>query len=182
MDLYEAAALKSQKLNLSTLMTKPEFKQQYLAPIRRLDEHDQCTLLQEVIGHRCSLAELKVKAGEMKQMNALRMAFVRLTNTETWEDAQSTYPLFVTDSQLEKFKKVDMNKAIPQAFTDFCTRAKLSATQAEAPSGSLVRVGTSVGYVLSAKMTELSGRAIKEVYPEFWGAHLSLVSFDKVHL
>ena len=41
MDLFENAKLKGQKLNLATLTTKPEFKQQYLAPIRSLDEADQ---------------------------------------------------------------------------------------------------------------------------------------------
>ena len=41
MDLFENAKLKGQKLNLSTLTTKPEFKQQYLAPIRCMEEADQ---------------------------------------------------------------------------------------------------------------------------------------------
>ena len=41
MDLFENAKLKGQKLNLATLTTKPEFKQQYLAPIRSMDEADQ---------------------------------------------------------------------------------------------------------------------------------------------
>lgn len=169
--------MKGQRLNLSTLFTKPEFKQQYLAPIRRLDEHDQCSLLEEVIDGGCSLADLKIKAGEIKQLNALRVAFLRLTNTETWEEAQANYPLFATDTQL---LKVDLSKTIPQSLTDFCTRAKLSEVQSEAPSGSVVKLGTSIGYVLSANLTELSGHTIKAVYPEFHGAHLSIVSLDKV--
>lgn len=48
MDVFEHAKLKGQKLNLSTLLTKPEFKQQYFAPIRRLDESEQCYLLTKV--------------------------------------------------------------------------------------------------------------------------------------
>lgn len=48
MDLFEHAKLKGQKLNLSTLLTKPEFKQQYFAPIRRLGEEEQCYLLTKV--------------------------------------------------------------------------------------------------------------------------------------
>ena len=87
MDLFENAKLKSQKLNLTTFLMKPEFKQQYLAAIRRLDEHDQCTVLQKVIDGSCSLAEMKTEAGEMKQINALQAAFLRLTNTETWQEA-----------------------------------------------------------------------------------------------
>ena len=180
MDLFENAKLKGQKLNLSTLLTKPEFKQQYLAPIRRLNEHDQCTLLQEVINGGCSLADLKMKAGEIKQMNALQAAFLRLTNTETWEEAQEKYPLFASDAQLRKFLKVDLNKSVPQSFIDFCTRAKLSEAQSETPSGPVVKLGTSVGYVLSAKITELSGQTVKAIYPEFRGANLSIVTFDTV--
>ena len=38
MDLFEHVKLKGQKLNLSTLLTKPDFKQQYFAPIRHVDE------------------------------------------------------------------------------------------------------------------------------------------------
>lgn len=40
MDLFENVKLKGQKLNLSTLSTKSEFKQQYLAPIRCIEEAD----------------------------------------------------------------------------------------------------------------------------------------------
>ena len=58
-DLYEQAKLKGQKLNLASLLAKPEFKQQHLAPIRALDEDEQCKLLQRVIDRELSLAELK---------------------------------------------------------------------------------------------------------------------------
>ena len=40
MDLFEEAKLKGQKLNLSSLLSKPQFKQQYLAPLRRLEESE----------------------------------------------------------------------------------------------------------------------------------------------
>ena len=66
MDQFEYAKLKGQKLNLSTLLTKPEFKQQYLAPIRRLEEADQCQLLRKVVDGTCSLADLKAQAVEIK--------------------------------------------------------------------------------------------------------------------
>ena len=39
-----------------------------------------------------------------------------------------------------------------------------------------MKLGPSIGYVLNAKITELSGRMIKAVYPEFRGAHLSIAS------
>ena len=101
MDLFEQAKLKGQRLNLSTLLTKPEFKQQYFAPIRRLEESEQCCLLTkvgiyplsippiqwflciQVINGECSLADLKVEAADLKQMRALKTAFLHLTNTDT---------------------------------------------------------------------------------------------------
>ena len=58
MDLFENAKLKGQKLNLATLTTKPEFKQQYLVPIRSLDEADQVTLLTKVQEGSLSLIKI----------------------------------------------------------------------------------------------------------------------------
>ena len=49
MDLFENVKLKGQKLNMSSLLTKPEFKQQCLATIWGLKEDDQVTLLRKVV-------------------------------------------------------------------------------------------------------------------------------------
>ena len=46
MDLFEKAKLKDQKLRSSMATTKPDFKQQYLTPIRSLESNDQCFLLE----------------------------------------------------------------------------------------------------------------------------------------
>ena len=64
MNMFGNVKLKSQKLNLTTLMSNPEFKQQYLPPIRSLDD-DQCTLPTQVIKGECSLSELTVQAAEL---------------------------------------------------------------------------------------------------------------------
>ena len=126
MNLFEQAKSKGQKLNLATLTTKPEFKQQHLAPLRRLDEVDQCMLLKKVIDKDCSLNELKVEAMNIKQMAALKTTFLRLTNTATWEEAEKIYPEIACDSQIKKFLRFDLSKSIPQLFIDFCNRAKAS--------------------------------------------------------
>ena len=113
MNRFETSKLKGQKLNLSTLLSKPEFKQQYLTPIRSLDEEDHCTLLTKVIENECSLAELKVASAQQKQLRALRTAFIRLTNCEPWEAAKELYPQFATDEQLHKYIHVDLKKTVP---------------------------------------------------------------------
>ena len=60
MDLFEQAMLKGQKLNMASLLSKPEFKQQYLAPIRRLEESEQCLLLSKVYPYMCEKCECQV--------------------------------------------------------------------------------------------------------------------------
>ena len=125
-DLYEQAKLKGQKLNLANLLAKPEFKQQHLAPIRALDADEQCKLLQRVIGRELSLAELKSESSKIKQLQSLRIAFVRLTNAKSWEDAKTSFPMYATDEQLLKFIHLDMKKCIPKSLSDFCLRVKNS--------------------------------------------------------
>ena len=180
MNLFEKAKLKGQKLNLSTLLTKPEFKQQYLAPIRRLQPPDQTSLLQKVISGECSLSELKEAATEIKQMSALRAAFVRLVNVESWEEAQEKFPLFATTEELRKFRKIDLNKCVPQSFADFCTRAKLSTGQSQDGNGLQIKLGNVEGYILKGKITELSGQQIKSVFSSFRGANLTIASLPEV--
>lgn len=182
MDLFENVKLKGQKLNLSSLLTKPEFKQQYLAPIRRLEEDDQVSLLRKVVSGEWSLQELKMGAAEMKQMIAVKTAFLRLTNTRTWEEAEERYPTFASENQLHNFVRLDLSKAIPQSFADFCTRAKLSEGQSDSavPESVFVQHGSFVAHIVVSKMTELSGQRIKGAYPNFRGANLTLTSFKEV--
>ena len=68
-------------------------------------------------------------ATEVKQMIAVKTAFLPLTNTKTWEEAEEKYPTFSCESQLHNFIRPDLSKSIPWCFTNFCTRAKLSEGQ-----------------------------------------------------
>lgn len=112
---------------------------------------------------------------------ALRAAFARLTNTETWDEAQEKYPMYATEVQLQKFLKVDLNKSVPQTFIDFCTQATLSGVQSsDVSTGSAVHFETYLGHVIHSKVTELNGQAIRKEYTDFKGAKLSITQFDKV--
>lgn len=64
-DMFENAKLKGQK-NLSSLLTKLEFKQQCLAPLRHLEEMDLVSLLRKVVSGRSSLADLKLKLTQLR--------------------------------------------------------------------------------------------------------------------
>ena len=93
MDLFGNYKLKDQKMqNGLKTTTKPEIKQQYLAPIRRLDVNDQ---LMRSKNKKISLSEmkkesdlLKKESDLLKKLDVLRKAFVKLTHSKDWKDAQ----------------------------------------------------------------------------------------------
>lgn len=186
MDLFEQAKLKGQKLKLSTLLTKPEFKQQYLAPIRSLEEEEQCQLLQKLINREISLQQLKGEADRVKQVRALHTAFLRLTNTETWEEAKQQFPHFATDEQMNKFMLCDLKKAVPKTFMDFCQRAKDSVAEEIATESDLYPFSVSIGAVtvtvVSSKLTEITGQKIRRSTRIFQGANLTIASVLQVSI
>ena len=114
-------------------------------------------------------------------MAALKTAFLRLTNTETWEEAEEKYPVIACESQLKKFLKFDLSKSLPQPFIDFCTRAKLSEESSVAENSYVVKYSESVAYIVDSRVNEVSGQGIKSVYKDFNGAHLTITLFNKVH-
>jgi len=65
MDHFEQVDLCGQTRNFSNLICKPEFRQNYLTPIRTLAIEDQCFLLQKVINHAILLAKMKNEAAEI---------------------------------------------------------------------------------------------------------------------
>lgn len=114
-------------------------------------------------------------------MRALKTAFLRLTNTETWEEAMEEYPSFATEEHLRKFIRIDLHKSIPQPFADFCTRAKLSENEISTMSNNLLfKFKGSTACIVDAKTTELSGQTIMKNLSSFNGAQIVLTSFDEV--
>ena len=82
MDLFESAKLKGHQINLSNLLARVEFKQQFLAPIRRLEECDQSSLLRKVISKEFLLAVMKTAAVELKQLATIKWPFYNLRTRE----------------------------------------------------------------------------------------------------
>lgn len=109
MDLFEKAKLKDQNLKSTTANTKPEFKQQYLTPIRCLDSTDQCSLLERCINGQLSLKEMKNEAETLKKLHLLKKTFVKLTNTRNWEDATCQFPQCACESHIKRFIALDMS-------------------------------------------------------------------------
>lgn len=68
-------------------------------------------------------SDLHSHANELKQQKALKSLFVRMTNSDTWEEAAVKYPNHATQEQLQRFIGIDIKKTTPKSFSDFCQRA-----------------------------------------------------------
>ena len=135
-----------------------------------------------------SLTELTKEAIALKQLATLKRNFVKLTNVTEWNDAVSQFPLFACESELKKFVALDFTKGTPQAFVDFCKRAKASKDMVNSNSGdcsvdqTFVQHGLVVGYAIKEKPSELSGSVISIIYPGFEGADLIVLSIKLVSI
>lgn len=183
MDLFEKAKLKDQKLRSTMATAKPDFKQQYLAPIRCLKSEDQCFLLERCKNGHLSLKDIKIEADALKKMYALKKGFVKLTNSKDWEDSISRYPRFACESQLKKFIGLDISKSFPQPFLDFCKWAKSSEdamSSNEKDIGCMVKLGDFVVFTINAKISDLNGHIISSTYSKFRGADIISLSIKQV--
>ena len=106
----------------------------------------------------CSLDDIQMEATKLKQQSALQLAFMKLTNVQSWEEGQEKFPYFATEEQLGLFMQVNVKKTSPK-FSDFCHRAKYS-TEQSCPSGSLLTVKGSVANAVVSQATEISGSLV----------------------
>ncbi len=106
MTMYEDGALKDQKLNKKQLISAPEFKQHLLQPLHHLQAEFQASVLDKVINTEVSLKEMKDKAASFRALEAVKRAFVRCTNSQTWVDAVERFPTFTTEVRLAQFSRL----------------------------------------------------------------------------
>ena len=103
-----------QKINFSKLVSKPDFKQHYITPIRGLPQNDQCTFFHKII--EISLSELKEHSTMLKSMTTLKTAFVKITNSESWDKAVESFPNYASEINLKRFLGCDLKKTIQNYF------------------------------------------------------------------
>lgn len=182
MDLFENHKLKGQKMQCGLkIITKPEIKQQYLAPIRRLNMNDQLSLLLRCKNKELSLTEMKKEAETLKRLEILNKQFVKFTNSKSWEDAQTHFQPFASDCELKKFTTLDVSKEIPQSFVNFCWKAKVSRESGQAGTEDhIFKYGQLVACTLHAKASEISGQMITSSFQNFHGADMILLSIPEV--
>ena len=181
MNTFEKGKLKDQKVK-TTGLAKPEFKQQYLAPIRCLENAEQVLLLTRCKNKEISLAELKKEANLIKQLATLQKNFVKLTNSASWNDAVTKFPLFACEVELKKFALLDLSKGIPSSFVDFCKRAKLSKDTVNSGTSNqaFVQHGKMVGFTIKEKPSELCGAVITNTFLGFQRADMIVVPIKTV--
>ena len=145
-----------------------------------MNEEDQCKLLNKVVSKEISLNELKTEAARMKSISALKVAFVRLTNAESWEKARETYPNFATEEQLQHYSCCNLR--FPSRLLCPCKgiygyyyAVKHTRVRFQNSDGQPVTVA-----VIEVKPTEVSGHMIHVVQPSFSGADLAIIIVDEV--
>lgn len=179
MDMYEDGALKDQKLNKKHLTSIPEFKQHLLQPIHHLNVDFQLDVLQKVIDGDLSLKELKAEAITFRALEAIRQAFIRCTNLQSWDDAIKKYQAFTSEDRLMQFVKLDFRHCIPDTFKAYCQ----SALNSEMPTFGNVRVIEGVRVALvNGTLMSVSTHDLREVDSTYTGAQLILASVPEVSL
>ena len=178
---FEKYNLKDHDQKGAPSLTKPEFRQRYLAPIRCLEPREQSYLLLKCKMKEISLKELKKEASNLKQIAALKKSFVKLTNSGSWEDAATKFPLHACEHELKKFIALDPSKGTPKCFVDFCKRAK-SSSEVGCTVGdqTFIQSGNVQGYIIKNQPSELSGLTITKAFPSFQGGDLILLSIEPV--
>ena len=181
--MYENGRLKDQKARCGVKAAKPEFKQQYLAPIRCLSLTDQCDLLLKCKAKEISLVDMKKRAEMLKKLDTLKKAFVKLTNSRSWEDAEDRFQPFASETELKKFTTLEIAKEVPQSFVNFCRRAKTSKeTELSCTQDRITKYGQLVAVTIQSNLGDISGQMIKAAYPNFNGADMILMSVPEVRM
>ena len=183
MDLFETYKLKGQKAQCGLKTTKPEFKQQSLAPLCHLSLNDQCNLLLRCKNREILLAEMKQEADVLKRLETLKKTFVKLTNAKDWEDAEAQFQPFASVNELKKFSSLDLTKEVPPSFVNFYRKAKASKeSQLFHIEDQITKHKELVACTLQGKLCELSGHVVMSAYPDFHGADMIFLSVPEVRM
>lgn len=131
-NMYKEGSIKDQKLNKKHLTSFPEIKQHHLQLVCQLPEKIQCDLLDSVINTELSLAEMKQQADKARQSETIKKAFVKCTNSKSWDDAQKNFPHYVQN--LDYFHSLRFKNDFPEPFKVFCQSAISSKSAHSDPS------------------------------------------------
>ena len=124
--LYSKGKLKDQNVSHSkkgTASKPPDLKASNFKCLRGIEPSVVNRLLTELKDKQISLREMSSECGSIKQLHKVQKAFVKGTNSSSWEDAMQKWPNYCTASQLEPFKKLNFSGSVlPEPFLHFCQR------------------------------------------------------------
>ena len=84
-------------------------------------------MLQKLVDRTCTLAEVREKAMAFRAMEVIKGAFVRTTNSSTWENAQQLFPYHTAEERLSTFVGLSFKGGLPSVFKEYCRSAMLAA-------------------------------------------------------
>ena len=181
MNKFETGQLKNQKLSRKHLVSTPEFKQHLLQPLHHLDKELQESVLQKVLDDELSLEEMKISAMEFRNLGVVKNAFLRLTSSESWAEAEDKFPAFTTTERLSNYSALDFKKGVPDIFRIYCQAAIDSTVVSAAPQSALKKVidGVSV-FLVEEEFTSISTEHFRNIDSTFTGAHMIIYRIPKV--
>ena len=67
-----------------------------------------------MIRRKVSVKAIKTVASTERTRQIIREAFLKLTNTSSWKEAQKAYPEYTTDDILSQFQELDFKEELPE--------------------------------------------------------------------
>ena len=120
-----------------------------------------------MIDEEISLKELKEEATNFHAFEAVKRAFIRCTNTQSWDDANNKFPSFTSEDRLKQFVKMDFRHSIPDVSKIYCQ----SALNSQMPTGGTVHLVDGIRVALvRGTLPSTSAQEIKEVDSNYTGA------------
>ena len=122
--LYAKAKLKGQVLPHTKKGTAAKPPDLMASNCKCVEASVVSRLLAELKDCKISLRELASECKSIKQLQKVQSAFLKGTNSTSWEEAQEHFPEYTTASQLEPFRKLTFSgPTLPDQFMHFCQRA-----------------------------------------------------------
>ena len=176
--------LKNQKLNRKHFVSSPEFKQHLLQPLHNLEPEFQRSVLQRVLDEELTLVEMKTCAAEFRNISIIKSAFLRLTSSNSWSEAEEKFPAYTSVDRLSQFSGLNFKNNIPDTFRTYCQAALDSKTFSgllPAESSRKEVNGVSVFFV-GVNFQALSAEHLRHIDASFVGAQMVLYRLPEVSM
>ena len=137
-------------------------------------------MLQKLVDRTCTLVEVREKAMAFRAMEVIKGAFVRTTNSSTWENAQQLFPYHTAEERLSTFVGLSFKGGLPSVFKEYCRSAMLAAGSVDSGhSTTFSSNGCTVAIVNVDSISE-AGNVTRKQLPAFSGASLVFAVIGKV--